>query len=161
MHSGYGLKRLQRLFILMTYLSILWKIFLWCANTGKDVFILEGPNLSHNAFIWKYQYMYCVNTDIRSQKSENVVCPLLFNSVKHQFVKIGYFFIYDECICLYLLSISLYYIKKIVLKMFCLSRFEWLSATDEKDFCEFSCMRIFHTNKSIQFLKKIIHMLPF
>ena len=43
--------------------------------------------------------MYCVNTDICSQKSENLVCPLVFNSVKHQFVKIGYFFIYDECIC--------------------------------------------------------------
>jgi len=35
-----------------------------------------------------------------------------------------------------------YYLKKIVLKFVCLSRLEWLSATDEKHFCEFSCMWI-------------------
>ena len=32
---------------------------------------------------------------------------------------------------------TVYYIKKIVLKFVCLSRFEWLSATDEKHFCNF------------------------
>jgi len=41
---------------------------------------------------------------------------------------------------------SLHYIKIIVLKFVCLSRFECLSATDEKHFCAFSCMRFFHTN---------------
>jgi len=33
----------------------------------------------------------------------------------------------------------LYNIKIIVLKFVCLSPFEWLSATDERHFCEFSC----------------------